>query len=168
VLHYAKNGVDAWANMDNDFQNFRLDVIEAGPLPFTLTLSPPAATPEKIATDKGDFPYLAPLPGSKSHGGGADNTPFRVMPPEAQEAEVVANGALYRYYDFPELSNVLLTTAYRDALTKGGWAIVQEGSSVIRAHTRKGAATSGRRWSRPPAGTPSQWQMRAWWTWGRT
>jgi OOP family OmpA-OmpF porin len=29
---------------------------------------------------------------------------------------------------------VLLTTAYRDALTKGGWAIVEEGNSVIRAH----------------------------------
>jgi outer membrane protein OmpA-like peptidoglycan-associated protein len=29
---------------------------------------------------------------------------------------------------------VLLTTAYRDALTKGGWTIVQEGRSVIRAH----------------------------------
>jgi OOP family OmpA-OmpF porin len=29
---------------------------------------------------------------------------------------------------------VLLTTAYRDALTKGGWTIVQEGLSVIRAH----------------------------------
>ena len=25
VLHYAKNGVEAWANMDPDFQIFRLD-----------------------------------------------------------------------------------------------------------------------------------------------
>ncbi len=135
VLHYAKNGVEAWANMDNDFSNFRLDVIEVAPLPFTLTLAAPAATPEKIAPDKGDFPYLAPLPGSKFHRGSADTTtPFRVQPPGASEAEVVANGSLVRDYDFPEISNVLLTTAYRDALTKGGWVIVQEGSSVIRAH----------------------------------
>lgn len=135
VLHYAKNGVEAWANMDNDFSIFRLDAIEVAPLPFTLTLAAPAATPEKIESDKGDFPYLAPLPGSKFHRGGADTTtPFRVQPPGAAEAEVVANGSLFRYYDFPELSNVLLTTAYRDALTRGGWAIVQEGSSVIRAH----------------------------------
>ena len=134
VLHYAKNGVEAWANMDNDFSNFRLDVIEIAPLPFTLTLTAPAATPEKIATDKGDFPYLAPLPGSKFHRGGWDNAPFRVMPPGAKEAEIVANGTLYRDYDFPEISNVLLTTAYRDALTRGGWTIVQEGLSVIRAH----------------------------------
>ena len=136
VLQYAKNGVRGLGERGQrrlaDY--FRLDVIEVAPLPFTLTLAAPAATPEKIATDKGDFPYLAPLPGSKFHGGGADNTPFRVQPAGAQQAEMVANGTLYRNYDFPEISNVLLTTAYRDALTKGGWAIVQEGSSVIRAH----------------------------------
>jgi OOP family OmpA-OmpF porin len=136
VLQYAKNGVQAWANVDTDGYPliFRLDVIEVAPLPFTLTLAAPAATPEKIATDKGDFPYLAPLPGSKFHRGVWDNTPFRVQPAGAQQAEMVANGTLYRNYDFPGISNVLLTTAYRDALTKGGWAIVQEGSSVIRAH----------------------------------
>jgi hypothetical protein len=100
--------------MDNDAAFFRLDAIEIAPLPFTLTLTPPAATPEKIAADKGDFPYLAPLPGSKFHRGGADNTPFRVQPPGGEQAKVVANGTLYCDYDFPEISNVLLTTAYRD------------------------------------------------------
>ena len=136
VLQYAKDGVQVWANVDTDGSPllFRLDVIEIAPLPFTLTFAAPATTPEKIATDKGDFPYLAPLPGSKFHRGGWDNTPFRVQPADAQQAEIVANGTLYRDYDFPEISNVLLTTAYRDALTKGGWAIVQEGSSVIRTH----------------------------------
>jgi outer membrane protein OmpA-like peptidoglycan-associated protein len=139
VLQYAKNGVQAWANVDNDFANFRLDVIEIAPLPFTLTLVAPAATPEKIESDKGDFPYLAPLPGSKFRRGGADNTPFRVMPRGAEQAELVANGTLYRYYDLPEISNVLLTTAYRYALTRGGWTIMQEGLSVIRAHyTQRG------------------------------
>jgi len=135
VLQYAKNGVQAWANVDpSGAPIFRLDVIEVALLPFTLTLAAPAATPEKIATDKGDFPYLAPLPGSKFHRGGWDNTPYRVQPRGAEQAEVVANGTLYRDYDFPEISNVLLTTAYREALTQGGWVIVQEGSSVIRAH----------------------------------
>jgi OmpA-OmpF porin, OOP family len=134
VLQYAKDGVQAWANVDTDFAFFRLDVIEIAPLPFTLTLAAPAAAPEKIAPDKGDFPYLAPLPGSKFHRGAWDNTPFRVQPPGAQQAEIVANGSLYRMYDFPGISNALLTAAYRDALTKGGWAIVQEGNSVIRAH----------------------------------
>jgi len=101
VLQYTKNGVQACTNMDNDAAFFRLDVIEIAPLPFTLTLTPSAATPEKIAADKGDFPYLAPLPGSKFHRGGADNTPFRVQPPGAEQAEVVANGTLYRDTIFP-------------------------------------------------------------------
>lgn len=136
VLQFAKDGVQAWANVDPSYvPNIRLDVIEVTPLPFTFTLAAPAATPEKIATEKGDFPYLAPLPGSKFHNGGADTTtPFRVQPRGAEQPEVVANGTLFRNYDFPEISNVLLTTAYRDALTKGGWVIVQEASSVIRAH----------------------------------
>jgi OOP family OmpA-OmpF porin len=138
VLQYSKNGVEAWANMDTDFAFFRLDVIEVGPLPFSLTLAAPAATPEKIAPDKGDFPYLAPLPGSKAHGGGADTTtPFRVPVPGSDQMEVVANGSLYRNYDLPEISNVLLSTAYREAFTKGGWVIVQESPGVIRAHYAK-------------------------------
>ena len=150
---------------------FRLDVIEVAPLPFTLTLAAPAATPEKIATDKGDFPYLAPLPGSKFHRGGADNTPFRVTPAGAQQAEIVANGTLFRYYDFPGISNVLLTTAYRDALTKGGWAIVEERTSVIWAHyaqkgrniwamvspkARRVHAQRGRRGVGGPGGKPGE------------
>jgi OmpA-OmpF porin, OOP family len=136
TLQYKKDGVEAWANVDTDGSPliFRVDVIEVGPLPFAFALPAPAATPEKIATDKGDFPYLPPLPGSKPHGGGWDNTPFRVQPAGAQEMEMVANGTLYRNYDFPEISNALLTTAYRGALTKGGWTIVQEASAVIRAH----------------------------------
>ena len=136
TLQYAKNGVQAWANVDPGGSPiiFSLDVIEIVPLPFTFALAAPAATPEKIAADTGDFPYLAPLPGSKFHRGFADSTPLRVLPAGAQQEEIVANGTLVRYYDFPGVSNVLLTTAYRDALTKGGWVIVQEGSSVIRAH----------------------------------
>ena len=139
ILQYNKNGVEAWAYMDWDGSPiiFRFNVIEIAPLPFTLTLTAPAATPEKIETDKGDFPYLAPLPGSKFHGGSWDNTPFRVQPAGAQQMEIVANGSISRFYDFPEISNAMLTTAYRDALTRGGWVIVQEYGSVIRAHYAK-------------------------------
>jgi outer membrane protein OmpA-like peptidoglycan-associated protein len=136
VLQYSKNGVQAWANVDTDGFPliFRMDVIEIAPLPFTLTLATPAANPETIAIDKGDFPYLAPLPGSKFHRGGADNAPFRVTPAGAQQAEIAASGTLYRYYDLPDISNSLLTTAYRDALAKGGWTVVEEHASVIKAH----------------------------------
>lgn len=135
VLQYAKNGVQAWANVDPSYVPLiRLDVIEVGPLPFTFVLPTPAATPEKIAADKGDFPYLPPLPGSKFHGGAWDNTPYRVLPRGATQEEIVANGTLQRLYDFPGISNVMLTTAYRDALTKGGWEIVQEWPGGIKAH----------------------------------
>lgn len=138
VLEYAKNGVQAWANVDPSYVPLlRLDVIEVGPLPFTLVLPAPAATPEKIATEKGDFPYLPPLPGSKFHNGGWDNTPYRVQPRGADQSEMVANGTLFRNYDYPEISNVLLDTAYRAALTQAGWTIVQEGSAVIRTHYAK-------------------------------
>ncbi len=63
--------------------------------------------------------------------------PFRVPTPGSDQMEVVANGSLYRNYDFPEISNVLLSTAYREAFTKGGWMIVQESPGVIRAHYAK-------------------------------
>jgi len=158
VLEYAKNGVQAWANVDPSYVPLlRLDVIEVTPLPFTFALPAPAATPEKIATDKGDFPYLPPLPGSKFHNGGADTTtPFRVQPKGADQAEVVANGSLLRNYDFPEISNVLLDTAYRNALTQGGWVIVQEGSGVIRAHY----AQNGRNiWAMVSPNGPGQYTL---------
>ena len=45
----------------------------------------------------------------------------------------MANGTLFRDYDLPGISNVLLTAAYRDAFTKGGWTIVQEWPGGIRA-----------------------------------
>src|SRR5260370_6675693 len=60
VLPYAKNGRQAWANLDTDFAVFRLDVIEIAPPPFTLTLAAPAATPQKIPAGKGDLPYSSP------------------------------------------------------------------------------------------------------------
>jgi len=69
---------------------------------------------------------------------------------------VVANGSLLRNYDFPEISNVLLDTAYRNALTQGGWVIVQEGSGVIRAHY----AQNGRNiWAMVSPNGPGQYTL---------
>ena len=52
TLQYAQNGVQAWANVDTDGSPllFRVDVIEIAPLPFTLTLTAPAATPAARTT----------------------------------------------------------------------------------------------------------------------
>jgi len=65
VLHYTKNGIDAWANAgtDNPGTSFYAEIIEVTPPPITLTLLEPAATPEKLlARGKGDFPFLARFP----------------------------------------------------------------------------------------------------------
>jgi hypothetical protein len=91
------------------------------------------------AADKGDFPYLAPLPGSKFHGGRADPGQFLVTPKGASQPEIVATGGLVRTYDLPGLSNLLFVTVYHDALAKAGWTIVDERNQLLYAHyTRKG------------------------------
>src|ERR1700674_1881143 len=72
VLHYTQNGIDAWANAgtDNGGTSFYMEIIEVTPRPVTLTLAEPAPTPEKLPTrGKGDFPFLAPIPGSEAHSG---------------------------------------------------------------------------------------------------
>lgn len=140
VLKYNKNGVEAWVYMDDTGGApviFKLEVIEIAPVPITLTLAAPAATPEKVVPEKGDFPYLAPLPGSKFHGGLADNSPYFVMPTGAQQPEIVANGSILKTYDFPGLSPALLVAVYRDALAKAGWTLPDAAQGLSRVHYAK-------------------------------
>lgn len=102
-------------------------MIEIAPLPFTLTLAAPAATPEAINPAAGYFPYLAPLPGSKFRSGSSDPTPFWITPKGATQAELVASGTVFKAYIQPDgLSNSLFRTVYRDALANAGWTIVDE------------------------------------------
>jgi OmpA-OmpF porin, OOP family len=79
-----------------------------------------------MATAKGDFPYLAPLPGSRFHNGSQDPSPFWVLPKGASQKEMVAPTSLVRSYSVPDLSNLMFMTVYRDALTRAGWEIVEE------------------------------------------
>lgn len=79
TLQLKKNGVEAWANLYVfSATDVRMDVVELGGQPRKLTLVAPAATAEKIADDKGDFPYLKPLPGSAPHGGSRSDAPMLV------------------------------------------------------------------------------------------
>jgi outer membrane protein OmpA-like peptidoglycan-associated protein len=126
TVSYKQNGVEAWAAVDINFNVVKVDMVVVGPVPITLTLAAPAATPEKTATAKGDFPYLAPLPGSKFHSGSQDASPFWVFPKGASQKEMVAPTSLVRSYSLPELSNLMFMTVYRDALTKAGWEIVEQ------------------------------------------
>jgi outer membrane protein OmpA-like peptidoglycan-associated protein len=50
---------------------------------------------------------------------------------------MVGTGSLARVYDFPGMSNALLVTAYRDALTKGSWSIEEEANGLLTAHYAK-------------------------------
>jgi OOP family OmpA-OmpF porin len=141
VGRYSQNGVDAWALIDLFNNRLELKMVEVAPVPFTLTLTPPAGVPEKMALpDKGDFPYLSPLAGSKFRGGGRDPGPFWVTPKGGSQPEMVAQGSLHRSYALTGLSYALFLTEYRDAFTKAGWEIVDEyksGDAAMHAHFTK-------------------------------
>ncbi len=139
VLHYNRDGVEAWANAGTD-TNFYAEIIEVTPPPVSLTLTEPAAIPEKLpAGNKGDFPFLTPIPGSVAHGGQEDNAPFRLTPKGATEEEIVANGSVVRSYSLKDGSQPLFVAVYHEALLKAGWSIEREtpNAEVIVAHYGK-------------------------------
>ncbi len=143
LLHYNRGGVEAWSNLvvDDSSSPMRIyvELIEAAPQPVSLTLTEPAATPEKMPSgDRGDFPYLAPIPGSVAHSGQEDSAPLRLTPKGATQEEIVANGSLVRTYSLKDLSQPQFKAVYHDALTKAGWEIVREvNDEVIVAHYGK-------------------------------
>jgi OOP family OmpA-OmpF porin len=132
TVHLGANGVDAWINFDTtDAPKIVLEVVEVAPLPVTLTLAQPAATPEQVVPAKGDFPYLAPFPGAKLKGGGHNAAPLFVSRAPSEPEEVVAPASTTKSYDHPAgLSNIEWITAYHDALTKAGWSIIRETHSA--------------------------------------
>jgi outer membrane protein OmpA-like peptidoglycan-associated protein len=128
VLHYNKDGVEAWVDIDiGGPPRLGMQFIEVAPIPIQLTLAAPAATPEKIVPQKGDFPYLASIPGSKLRGGAIDKSPFYVQLPGADQPELVATGMILKNYVPPAgLSLFEFQAVYHDALLKAGWTIVRE------------------------------------------
>lgn len=133
---------EAWALIDMlpGGTVVKIDMVLVGPPPFSLTLAQPASTPEKVDATKGDFPYLTPLPGSRFHSGMQDPSPFWVLPKGATQKEMVAPGSITKSYDLPQLSNLLFINAYRDALTKAGWEIVEQfmgADASLTAHFSK-------------------------------
>jgi outer membrane protein OmpA-like peptidoglycan-associated protein len=107
-------------------------------------LVPPAATPEKFSVEKGDFPYLKPLPGAKPMGGQREGTPMSITLPGSDEAQIVGTGSIAKdYSDPPGLSNANFLAQYRGALSKAGWTIVDssggigQSDAVIVAHFAK-------------------------------
>ncbi len=139
VMHYAAGGVDAWADVSM-FQppGAEIEVIEVAPMPLTFALPAPAAVPEKVAVDKGDFPFLPPVPGSTYKGGHHDPSPLTVTLPGASTPENVAPGAVVKDYKAPDgVSETEWFTFYVDALTRAGWTIVNKfhsSDAAITAH----------------------------------
>src|SRR5208337_1375925 len=92
----------------------------------------PAATPEKISTASGDFPYLTPLPGSKPGSGSHEDGPMLVaMGQDSAEQQAVGSGFYLKTYSAPAgISTLLFVTVYHEALTKAGWTIVQQSQGL--------------------------------------
>ena len=139
VMHYARAGVEAWADVEiGQAPGAEIDVIEVAPMPLTFALPAPAAVPEKVAAEKGDFPFLPPIPGSTSHGGHHDPSPMTVMLPQAATPEIVAPGAMVKSYKPADgVSETEWFTFYVEALKKAGWTIVNtfhSSDAAITAH----------------------------------
>ena len=140
VLHYTQNGKDSWLRVDITGRRVEMLMIDVVPVPVTLTLKLPAATPETIDPQKDDFPYLAPIPGATSKSGKTYPDPFWISPKEGP-AEMVAPGSLLRSYRYSTgMSNVMFLTVYKAALVQAGWDILNEssgGDAVLLTHYTK-------------------------------
>lgn len=145
LLRYQHDGIDAWANAVIDFgydhPHVNWEVIEVAPPPISVTLVEPSATPEKMPVgEKGDFPFLTPIPNSKPRGGHDYNTPWTLNWKDSSELQTVSNGALDRSYTYPDLSPLLFGTVYHDALIKAGWDVSQQAPDhpIIAHYSKKG------------------------------
>ena len=147
LLHYAKDGKDSWIGLSIfglDWIVF--DLVESKPQPIVLTLAAPGAAPEKVAPGKGDFPYLAALPGAKLHSGAAFDGPMKLPTQSASgnETVMVGSGWTMKNYDMPGLTTVQFASVYRAALEAAGWSILaysqnpHQGDAFISAHYGKG------------------------------
>jgi len=74
-------------------------------------LNPPAAAAERVPPERGDFPYLGPLPSSKFQSGNTGDAPMAITLPGSDEQQLVGAGTISKSYTAPEgLSNLLFVT----------------------------------------------------------
>jgi OmpA-OmpF porin, OOP family len=128
TLHRQAGGTEAWAFISiDDPSNIAADIVEAGSAPRKVALAAPAATPEWVAPETGDFPYLAPMPGLAFDGGERVPSDFTVTVEGQDQPQVVAHDYIHKGYKQPDdLSNLEFLTVYHDALTAAGWTIDHE------------------------------------------
>ncbi len=140
IARRQRGGKEQWFSGSAESGYYRATIIEAGPPPHALSLSPPAAMPE-VFGNADDFPYLAKFPGatlkrtSVNPGGTIDASPpgtkeFLVGPPVVEKTyELPASTSTYEFM-----------IVYRDALAKAGWKVLRTAASsdaLVVAHYAK-------------------------------
>lgn len=122
-MRLQKSGVDALLELNlSDTADFV--ILELGGTGQSLTLTPPAPTPEQL-DPTGDFPYLTPWPGATRGPMTHDGQPLMVTIAGVDHPEAVGTGSMLKRYTLPPgVSTLELHTAYTDALKKAGWVIV--------------------------------------------
>jgi len=132
MMRYQKNGKDVWGYVKVfGTDDMRLNLIEVGQAVSLVSINAPAATPEKFTAEKGDFPYLPPLLGSKLGSGSRQDGPMLVTLPGSDEVQAVGMGSITKYYpNVPGVSTIAFVTAYQIALSKAGWVIISQGAGV--------------------------------------
>ena len=146
TARYQKNGHDSWIQFwlfaPDDI---RFDLVEVAPLPVHLTLKPPAAKPEPVSVETGDFPWLAPMPGTTFQSGHREDGPLTIEVETSKgqyQQQMVGSGAIFKAYDVPPplRSTLLLVSVYREALERAGWTIVRQiqgvnsADAILNAH----------------------------------
>jgi OmpA-OmpF porin, OOP family len=139
TLHRQASGAEAWTFISiGDPASIEADIVEAGSAPRRVVLAAPAATPEWVLPENGDFPYLAPAPGFTFSGGERVQSDFTAPVKGQDEPQVVAHDYIVKSYKQPDdLSNLEFLTIYHDALTAAGWTIDHEaigGDVAIATH----------------------------------
>jgi OOP family OmpA-OmpF porin len=133
-------GKQQWMSTTTSGGDVRMMIVEVGPPPHTLTLSPPAKVVEKIGP-KDDFPYLAKLPGSTLDKTQELPQAFDVTPAGASSKELAGPPLTLKQYTLPKESSAYeRMVIYRDALSKAGWTIIRAtagGDSLVVAHYAK-------------------------------
>jgi OmpA-OmpF porin, OOP family len=146
LARYQRDGHDSWLGIFVfGATDIRCDLVEVGNAPLKLTLQKPAAKPETVNPERGDFPYLAPLPGSSfgqsQHEDGSVLIDVEIDKDNVEQ-ELAGEGSIDKRYTPPASlgSTLLFAEVYRDALSQAGWKIVRliqgphSSDAVVNAH----------------------------------
>jgi len=146
TARYQKNGHNAWLDIFVfGATDIRATLIETGQSPIKLTLQKPAAKPETLDPTKGNFPYLAPLPGATFSESLHEDATLLIdvdVTKDNIEQELAGEGSIVKRYSVPAnlASPLMFAEAYRDAFTQAGWKVVHisqgvnQGDAVVNAH----------------------------------